>query len=83
MRALRWGGHFGCLEATYEESKPVEGPQDLPEVKGLEATYEESKRLPRLEEAGDDLSLEATYEESKQLFPLDVADAYAEFGSYL
>ena len=44
MRASRWGGRFGCLEVTYEESKPRPGVLRQPlQRPGLEVTYEESK----------------------------------------
>ncbi len=68
MRASRWGGRFGCLEATYEESKRV-APGRAPLAEGLEATYEESKLQGQLYADRVADGLEATYEESKLLPP--------------
>ncbi len=66
MGALRWGGRFGCLEVTYEESKPGVAPEEGAGEEGLEVTYEESKRrLPRAAH-GALRGLEVTYEESKR-----------------
>ncbi len=44
MRASRWGGRLGCLEATYEESKLFLRGEPYEADKSLEATYEESKQ---------------------------------------
>ncbi len=66
MRASRWGGHFGCLEATYEESK--RGPKIFP---GLlphhvwKLPMRNPSRFIYYIPGPRDACLEATYEESK------------------
>ena len=69
MRASRWGGRFGCLEVTYEESKREEPGHGLDHAPGLEVTYEESKRALNIAYDVVVVGLEVTYEESKPLPP--------------